>query len=260
MTIGVVAVIPVFNEAGGIGPTIRALPAIVERVIVVDGGSTDGTAAEALAAGAEVLTELRRGYGRACLSGVQRGREMGAEVVLFLDGDGADPGNEANQIVAPILAGEADFVLATRTKGPREPGSMGAHQILAGRLIGYAARAIGGVRYTDMSAFRAIRTADLAALGIQEMTYGWNLEMQLRAALAGLRIRELPLPYRRRIAGRSKVAGTLGGALRAGLRILTTLVRVFLEVSREKALLTKRRQGGAEYREAASHENESVPR
>jgi glycosyltransferase involved in cell wall biosynthesis len=222
----VVAVIPTLNEAGAIGPTIAALPRrVVDAVVVVAGGSTDGTAAEARAAGAEVLLERRPGYGRACAAGAARASALGAKIVLFLDGDGADPAEDAARLVEPLLAGAADFVLASRTRGEREAGAMGPHQVLAGRLVGWLAGRAHRVRYTDMSAFRAIRSEKLAALGMREMTYGWNLEMQSRAAAAGLRIREVPLPYRRRRAGRSKVAGTLRGTLKAGARILATLLR-----------------------------------
>ncbi len=199
-------------------------------MIVVDGGSRDGTVDEARAAGAEVLIELRRGYGRACLSGAERARARGAEIVLFLDGDGADAAEEAGRIIGPVRDDAADFVLASRALGRREKGSMGAHQVLAGLLIGRAIGWLSGVRYSDMCAFRAIRLDRLAALGMREMTYGWNLEMQMRAAAAGLRIREVPLPYRRRIAGYSKVAGNWRGTLKAGGRIIATLVRVGVEL------------------------------
>ena len=223
----VAAVIPVLNEAGAIGPTVARLPRdAVHDVIVVDGGSRDGTVAEAQAAGAEVLMESRRGYGQACASGVERARALGAEIVLFLDGDGADAGELAGRLIAPVRDGSADFVLATRTRGGREPGSMGPHQVLAGMLIGGAVGLLSGTHYSDMCAFRAIRLDTLDRLGLREMTYGWNLEMQMRAAALGLRIREIPLPYRRRIAGESKVAGNLRGTLRAGTRIAATLVRV----------------------------------
>jgi glycosyltransferase involved in cell wall biosynthesis len=224
-----VAIIPVLNEAGAIGPTVAALPrGVVDAVIVVDGGSHDNTVAEARAAGAEVLIENRPGYGRACARGAERARELGAEVALFLDGDGADPAEEAGRLIAPVLAGEADLVLASRTRGVREPGSMGLHQVLAGRVIGSAIGLATGVRYTDMSAFRAIRLNELARLGMREMSYGWNLEMQIHAARAGLRIREVPLPYRRRLAGRSKVAGTVRGTLKAGTWIVSTFIRAWL--------------------------------
>ena len=130
------------------------------------------------------------------------------------------------QLVGPIAAGAQDFVLATRTRGGREAGAMAWHQVLAGRLAGAAMRLLYGVPYTDMCAFRAIRRDALAALPMREMGYGWNLEMQMLAARSGLRILELPLPYRRRAGGRSKVAGSLTGSLRAGWRIAATLLRV----------------------------------
>jgi glycosyltransferase involved in cell wall biosynthesis len=229
----VAAVIPVLNEAGAIGLTVRGLPRnVVDAVIVVDGGSTDGTADEAREAGAQVVVEPRRGYGRACLTGAEQARALGAEVVLFLDGDGADAGERAAEIVGPVLRDEADFVLASRTLGARERGSMGWHQVAAGAAIGRLAGMTAGFRYSDMCAFRAIRLQRLLALGMQEMTFGWNLEMQLRAAAAGLRIREVPLPYRRRIGGRSKVAGNVPGTLKAGMRIAMTLARVSLELRR----------------------------
>ncbi|MDQ2804664.1 MAG: glycosyltransferase family 2 protein [Pseudomonadota bacterium] len=229
----VVAVIPVLNEAGAIGPTVAAIPrSVVDAVIVVDGGSTDTTAQEARAAEAEVIVRSGAGYGRACALGVSRAHELGAEIVLFLDGDGADPAEEAGRLIDPIVADEADFVLATRPRALRAKGSLGTHQVLAGLLIGRAVGLMTGQRYSDMSAFRAIRLDRLAALAMQEMTYGWNLEMQMRAAHAGLRVRELPLPYRPRVAGHSKVAGSLRGTLKAGRRIMETLLRVGVALRR----------------------------
>jgi len=224
----VAAVIPVLNERGAIGPTLARLPrSTVDAAIVVDGGSTDGTQAEAEAAGALVLPEARRGYGRACLTGAEVARDMGAEIVLFLDGDGADAVEQAAQIVQPVLTRTADFVLATRTQGKgREAGSMGWHQLAAGAVIGRAVGVLSGHRYSDMCAFRALRLTDLARMDMREMTYGWNLEMQIKAARLRLRIREVPLPYYRRVAGQSKVAGNLRGTMKAGSRIVTTLVRV----------------------------------
>jgi hypothetical protein len=129
-------------------------------------------------------------------------------------------------LVAPILEDRADFVLGSRTRGTREPGSMGWHQVLAGRLFGALCKLASGVRYTDMAAFRAIRAEALACLQMRETSYGWNLEMQMRAARAGLRIRELPVPYRRRLAGRSKVAGNITGTVKAGLRLFLTFIRL----------------------------------
>ncbi len=221
----VAAVIPVLNEEGAIGPTLARLPASVGLRIVVDGGSRDATVAEAAAAGATVLVETRRGYGRACLTGAEHAAEAGVEYVMFMDGDGADAVEEADALLGPLQRGEADFTIATRADSTRQAGSMGAHQVLAGRLIGAALGVVCGQRYTDMCAFRALRTADLMRLGMTEMTYGWNLEMQIKAPRAGLRVREIALPYYRRVAGVSKVAGSWQGTWRAGTRILATLVR-----------------------------------
>ncbi len=220
----IAVVIPTLNEADSIGAVVGMLPRdVVGRVIVADGGSTDATAERARAAGAEVIA-VGRGYGRACLAGAWAASD--ADIVVFMDGDGADDPASIAALVAPIRAGAFDFVIASRARGPREPGSIGWHQLLAGRLAGLAMQLLYGVRYTDMCAFRAIRRERLLALGMREMTYGWNIEMQMRAARAGLRILEIGVPYRRRIGGASKVAGSLSGTLRAGGRIIATFVRV----------------------------------
>jgi glycosyltransferase involved in cell wall biosynthesis len=218
-------VIPALEEGQTIGAVVAELPRQVAReIIVADGGSRDQTVARAQAAGARVVM-AGRGYGRACAAGVAAA-DAGADVIAFLDGDGADRGDLLGTLVAPILAGTHDFVLASRTRGKREPGSMLWHQVLAGRLIGLVIGRRYGVRYSDMCAYRAIRRAALAGLGMEEMGYGWNVEMQIRAAAAGLRILEIPVPYRRRGGGRSKVAGSLGGTLRASARILSVAWRL----------------------------------
>jgi glycosyltransferase involved in cell wall biosynthesis len=220
----VAVVIPTLNEEASIAGVVSALPSdLVNRVIVADGGSTDATAERARAAGAEVIA-AGRGYGRACLAGAWAAGD--AEIVVFMDGDGADDPAGIAALVEPIRAGAFDFVIASRARGQREPGSIGWHQLLAGRLAGLAMRLLYGVRYTDMCAFRAIRRERLLALGMREMTYGWNIEMQMRAARARLRILEIAVPYRRRSGGASKVAGSLSGTLRAGGRIIATFVRV----------------------------------
>ncbi len=149
-------------------------------------------------------------------------------VIAFMDGDGADRGDLIASVAGPVLGGERDLVLASRTLGEREPGSMLWHQVLAGRLAGLGMGALYGVRYTDMCAFRAIGRDALRRLALREMTYGWNIEMQMRAAQAGLRVLEVPLPYRCRAGGSSKVAGSLRGTLRAGGRIAATVGRVAL--------------------------------
>jgi len=150
-------------------------------------------------------------------------------IVVFLDGDGSDCPELISSLLQPILAGDYDFVIGSRVRGKREPGSMSAHQVLAGRLVGAMLRILYGVRYTDMCPFRAIRRDALVRLGMREMTYGWNLEMQMRAARAGLRILELPVAHRRRAGGTSKVSGSLIGTLRASIRIGLTLARVALK-------------------------------
>jgi glycosyltransferase involved in cell wall biosynthesis len=226
----IAAIIPVLDEEGAIGTVVAAMPrGWVDDVIVVDGGSRDATVAEAGAAGATVLVERERGYGRACARGAGAAVDSGAEILIFLDGDGGDRPEAIPSLVQPILDDKFDFVIGSRTRGVREERSMGAHQALAGRLIGAAIGLLYGVWYSDMCAFRAIRADVLARLGMREMTYGWNLEMQMRAARARLRILEFPVPHGRRIAGRSKVAGTLRGSTKAGLRILTTFARVACE-------------------------------
>jgi glycosyltransferase involved in cell wall biosynthesis len=201
----------------------------IDEVIVVDGGSRDRTVAVASAAGATVISQNERGYGRACAAGAAAAIERGAELLVFLDGDGGDRPEEIPNLVQPILDGKFDFVIGSRTRGVRVAGSMGLHQALAGRLVGGAIGLVYGVSYTDMCAFRAIRAAALKRLGMREMTYGWNLEMQMRAARAEFRILELPVSHGRRIAGRSKVAGTFRGTVKAGCRILATFARVACE-------------------------------
>ena len=226
----IAAIIPVLDEEGAIGPVLAAMPrGWVDQVIIVDGGSRDRTIAEARAAGATVLVERERGYGRACAKGAAAAIEEGAEILVFLDGDGGDRPEAIPSLVQPILQGEQDFVIGSRTRGVREKGSMGAHQALAGRAIGLAIGLVYGVRFTDMCAFRAIRADALRRLGMREMTYGWNLEMQMRAARTGLRILELPVPHGRRLAGKSKVAGTFRGTVKAGFRILATFARIIRE-------------------------------
>lgn len=225
----VAAVIPTLNEAETIAGTIAMLPRdVVDEVIVADSSSRDGTAAVAAAAGARVVTIAERGYGRACAAGVAAAGE-GCGIILFLDGDGADRADLADMLVAPIRAGTHDFVIGSRVRGKREPGSMSWHQVLAGRLAGSLMSALYRIRYTDMCAFRAITREALARLDMRETTYGWNIEMQMKAARAGLRILELPVPYRCRAGGASKVAGSVSGSVRAAWRITLTVARIAME-------------------------------
>jgi glycosyltransferase involved in cell wall biosynthesis len=222
-------IIPALNEEEPIAGVVRECLAtgLPDEVVVVDNGSSDRTAERARDAGARVVT-APRGYGRACAAGVRAVSPEG-DIVVFLDGDGSDMPALMNQLVDPIARGTHDFVIGSRTRGQREPGSMNFQQIWSGWIAGLILRLLYGVRYTDMSPFRAIRYDVLAKLDMREQTYGWNLEMQMKVARAGLRILEIPVNHRRRAGGQSKVSGTMRGTIIAGARIIATLVRVALE-------------------------------
>ena len=222
-------VIPALNEEATIADVVRAVPRqIASDVIVVDNGSDDRTVERAREAGARVVRESRRGYGSACYAGV-RALAADCEIVVFIDGDGSEYPELMGKLVEPILKGTHDFVLGSRLRGRREPGSMSFPQVFAGRMIGLMLRALYGIHYTDMGPFRAIRRDALLGLGLRELTYGWPLEMQMRAARTRLRILEVPVDYRRRTGGKSKISGTIRGTILAGTRILMTLARIALE-------------------------------
>ena len=222
----VCVVIPCLDEEGPIAGVVReVLEQGVDEVIVVDNGSRDATAVRARAAGARVVPEPRRGYGRACATGVAHLRPD-AEIVCFLDGDGSDVPLFLPAIVAPVARREADFVMGSRLRGQREPGSMTPQQLVAGRLAGALMRLAYGVRFTDMSPFRAMRADQVRRLGMTETTYGWNLEMQMRAAAAGLRIREIAVDHRCRRGGVSKVSGNFTAGIEAAWKISATFLRL----------------------------------
>jgi glycosyltransferase involved in cell wall biosynthesis len=219
-------VIPCLDEAGPIAGVVREVLAEgVDEVIVVDNGSRDATAQRARQAGARVVTEPLRGYGRACAAGIAQVR-ADAGIVCFLDGDGSDVPRFISDIIGPVARGEADFVMGSRLRGEREAGSMTPQQLVAGWLAGALLRIVYGVRFSDMSPFRAMRVDRLRRLGMAETTYGWNLEMQMRVAAAGLRIREIPVDHRRRRGGVSKVSGNVTAGLSAAWKITTTFVRL----------------------------------
>ncbi len=227
----VALVIPTLDEEAAIAGVIAAIPpGTVDDIIVADSASTDRTVERARAAGARVVSESRRGYGRACRAGAEAAGDC--DIIVFLDGDGSDCPELIPLLVEPIAEGRADFVIGSRTRGAREPNSMSAHQILAGYAIGGALRLLYGVSYSDMGPFRAIGRDALMRLDMRETSYGWNLEMQMRAARMGLRIIELPVAHRRRAGGVSKVSGTLGGTLKASWRIALTFARIALETRR----------------------------
>ena len=223
-------IIPALNEEEPIAAVIRdcLTTGLPGEVIVVDNGSSDRTAERAEAAGAKVVSEPTPGYGRACAAGI-RALSPECDLVVFLDGDGSDCPEFMPQLIEPIQRGEQDFVIGSRTRGKREPGSMNFQQVFAGRIAGWLLRLLYGVRYSDMCPFRAIRRSMLDKLGMNEATYGWNLEMQMRAARARLRILEVPVNHRCRTGGESKVSGTLRGTFVAGVRIVATLFRVAFE-------------------------------
>jgi glycosyltransferase involved in cell wall biosynthesis len=227
---GISVIIPALNEEEPIAAVVEECltTGLSDEVIVVDNGSTDRTAEHARAAGARVVAEPAPGYGRACAAGI-RALFPETTIVVFLDGDGSDCPEFMEQLVEPIARGEQDFVIGSRTRGTREPGSMNFQQVFAGRIAGLFLRLLYGVKYSDMCPFRAIRRDALDRFGMKEKTYGWNLEMQMRAAREGLRILEVPVNHRCRTGGESKVSGTLRGTFVAGFRIIATLFRVALE-------------------------------
>jgi glycosyltransferase involved in cell wall biosynthesis len=227
-------VIPCLNEEASIGEVVSdVLAQGVGEVIVVDNGSTDHTAQAAVKAGAKLVSQPQRGYGRACAAGFSDVASE-TEYVCFLDGDGSDVPAFLPTVLAPLLAGEADFVMGSRLRGRREPGSMTPQQIAAGWIAGLLLRMTYGVSFSDMSPFRAISVNRLRRLGMTEQTYGWNLEMQMRVAAAGLRIREVAVDHRRRTGGVSKVSGNLVAGLQASWKISTVFVRLLLALRRTR--------------------------
>jgi len=221
-------IIPALNEQETIAGVIGEMPwTLIRECIVVNNGSTDATAERARARGARVVDEPRRGYGQACAAGVAHADPL-SDVLVFLDGDGSEVPAEIALVAAPVLAGTHDFVMGSRLRGVRERGSMLPSQVFAGWLAGTAMRLLYGVRYSDMGPLRAIRRSALTQLQMSETTYGWSLEMQMKAARVRLRILELPTTCRVRRGGTSKVAGSLSGSIKAGSRILQVLARIAL--------------------------------
>jgi hypothetical protein len=180
------------------------------------------------------VSEPQRGYGRACAAGAAAVRPD-CEIICFLDGDGSDVPSFLPAVVGPVARGEADFVMGSRLTGRRESGSMTPQQLVAGHLAGLLMRIVYGVRFTDMSPFRAMRVGDLRSLGMGEQTYGWNLEMQMRAAAGGLRIREVPVDHRCRRGGKSKVSANVAASLSAAWKIATTFIRLAFTLRRSKS-------------------------
>lgn len=220
-------IIAALNEAESIGRVVSEMPwDHIGECIVVDNGSTDATASIAAAAGARVI-QSPRGYGAAMLAG-SNAALPGSDILVYMDGDGSDVVGDLRRFIDPILNNHADFVVGSRVRGNREPGSMLPSQLLAAHLVGAVLRIFQRVSYTDMGAFRAIRRDSLEALHMSELTYGWNLEMQIKASQHGLRILEIPVDYRVRFGGVSKVAGDWRASIKAAVRIMEVLLRVGL--------------------------------
>ncbi len=222
----IAVVIPALDEALSIARVVEGLrgQALLASggIIVVDNGSADGTGEIARAAGAKVVREERRGYGYACLAGVLASGD--AEVIVLLDGDAADDPDDLPRVLGPLLDGEADLIVGSRTLGSRARGSMTPQQIFGNHLAAFLMRVFYGVKVSDVGPFRAIRREDLLALEMREMTYGWPSEMIVKSARAGYRYREVPVRYHRRL-GVSKVGDTLVGSLKVGRRIISTILR-----------------------------------
>ncbi len=213
----VVVVIPALNEEASLPRVLADLPE-VHAVIVVDNGSTDRTVEVARSGGAEVVSEPRRGYGSACLAGIRRAEELGCQILVILDADYSDHPEDLHLLVEPIAQDRADMVLGDRTR-LAEPGALLSHQKFGNHLATFLIHRITGQRYRDMGPFRAIRMSSLLAMEMEDLNYGWNVEMQMKAAYAGLRIEEIAVRYRTRI-GVSKISSTVRGSIKAGAKII----------------------------------------
>ena len=215
----ITVIIPAYNEALSIAKVLQDIPEMVSEVIVVDNGSTDNTALVAEKAGATVYQEPRKGYGYACLKGLEKCRENPPDIVVFLDGDYSDYPEQLSEIVAPILDQKVDFVVGARVDCLREKGSMTYPQIFGNALATTLMKWFFGAHFTDLGPFRAIRYDKLLALDMSDKTYGWTVEMQLKVLKQKISYQEIPVKYRNRI-GVSKVSGTIKGAIFAGVKIL----------------------------------------
>jgi len=219
-------IIPAFNEEKSIAKVIGDIPSLVRHVVVANNNSTDRTAEVALAAGAKVVFEPQKGYGKACLTAMNWIKQQGVQpdILVFLDGDYSDYPQELEELIAPIAAGKADLVLGSRAMGEREAGSMTIPQVFGNALATTLMRWMYGAKFSDLGPFRAIQWGKLIALGMVDQNFGWTIEMQIKAHQAGLNYLELPVRYRKRI-GVSKVSGTVKGVIGAGYKIIFTIFK-----------------------------------
>jgi len=222
-------IIPALNEEESLPMVLRDLPK-VRNIYVIDNGSKDATARVAVELGAIVVEQPKRGYGAACLKGleaIQKRSLIGVptpEIVVFLDADYSDHPEMLTDLIEPIASAEAEFVLGSRLLGEREPGAMPLQSVYGNKLACLLMRLFFGIRYSDLGPFRAIKYSDLCGLEMSDENFGWTIEMQIKAARANLRIKEIPVPYRKRI-GVSKISGTVSGTIKAGYKILFTIAK-----------------------------------
>ncbi len=219
-------IIPAFNEEKSIAQVIGDIPVLVRHVVVANNNSTDRTAEVATAAGAQVVFEPQKGYGKACLTAMDwiKQQEVQPDILVFLDGDYSDYPQELELLIAPILGGNAEMVIGSRSLGQRETGSMTLPQVFGNALATTLMRWMYGAKFSDLGPFRAIHWGQLLALGMVDQNFGWTIEMQIKAHQAGLRHQEVPVRYRKRI-GVSKVSGTLKGVIGAGYKIIFTIFK-----------------------------------
>ena len=227
MNIGVI--IPAFNEEQSIGKVVASIPGnVVNEIVVVNNNSIDNTSAEARNAGATVLNETFQGYGAACLNGIQYLQNKNIDIIVFMDGDYSDYPEEINLLVEPIINGQYDFVIGSRILGKREKGALPLQSRMGSIVAGFLIKLFWGQKYTDLGPFRAIKFDDLLKLKMKDKWYGWTVEMQIKAVKKKLRIKEVPVSYRKRI-GKSKVTGTIKGTIMASTIILKTIFSELLQ-------------------------------
>ncbi len=220
-------IIPAYNEETSIGLVLDSLPKnLLNQIIVVDNNSDDSTARVAAQFGAQVVREERRGYGSACLKGISE-LSPDTEIVVFLDGDFSDHPQELPDLIKPIIEESADMVIGSRMRGIREPGALFGVAYWGNRLAVFLIRVFWGFSYTDLGPFRAIRYQALKKIGMCDQDFGWTVEMQIKAIRHGLKIKEVPVSYRKRV-GESKITGTLSGTVKAGTKILYTIAKQYL--------------------------------
>jgi glycosyltransferase involved in cell wall biosynthesis len=230
MPLSVSLVIPAYNEAECIGPLLAEIPpGLVNQVIVADNGSTDGTGEIARQAGAIVMVEPRRGYGYACAAGASA---AAGDIVVFMDGDGSFVPGELDRLIEILKNGKVELALGSRNLQPMSPGAMPPHQLFGNRFVAQLLNRMYGIRITDMGPFRALRRDLLALLDMKEFTYGWPVEMMVKVARRKLPIREAPVTYRPRFAGKSKVGGTVRGTVLTTYRIFSVILKYSLWVEK----------------------------